>query len=93
MSGPPSAPIHRVGNHDVPEDWAVTGETAGSFVAKLRNGFFARYMAGDVILDIGYRGGFANPTAVFPHAIGVDTDYPGYDGVRLPFADGSVDAI
>jgi SAM-dependent methyltransferase len=89
----PAAPIHRVGNHDVPEDWPVTGETSSSFVAKLRSGFYATYMAGDVILDVGYRGGFDNPTPVFPHAIGVDTDYPGYDGSRLPFEDGTVDTV
>jgi SAM-dependent methyltransferase len=89
----PAAPVHRIGNHDVPEDWPVTGETQGSFVAKLRGGFYATYMAGDVILDIGYRGAFENATPVFPHAIGVDIDYPGYDGSRLPFEDGSVDAV
>lgn len=90
---PPAAPVHRIGNHDVPEDWPVTGETSASFVAKLRGGFYAKYMAGDVILDVGYHGGFDNATPVFPHAIGVDTDYPGYDGSRLPFEDGSVDAV
>jgi predicted SAM-dependent methyltransferase len=51
-------------------------------------------MAGDVVLDVGYKG-YANPEGitVVPHAIGVDLDYPGYDGKRLPFADGSVDAV
>lgn len=90
---PPAVASHRVGNHDVPEDWPVTGETAGSFVAKLRSGFYAAYMAGDVILDVGYRGAFDNATPVFPHAIGVDIGSPGYDGSRLPFEDGSVDTV
>jgi SAM-dependent methyltransferase len=92
---PPSsnAPVHRIGNHDVPEDWPVTGETAGSFVAKLRSGFCAAYMAGDVILDVGYQGHFDNPTPVLPHAIGIDVDFPGYDGSRLPFEDGTVDTV
>jgi SAM-dependent methyltransferase len=50
-------------------------------------------MSGPVILDIGYKGGNENAVPVLPHAIGVDLDYPGYDGVRLPFADGSVDTV
>ncbi len=90
---PPAALTHRIGNHDVAEDWPVVGETRGSFVMKLRNGFYASYMAGDVVLDVGYRGSFDNPTPVFPHAIGVDTNYPGYDGSRLPFEEGTVDAV
>ena len=51
-------------------------------------------MAGDVVLDVGYKG-YVNPKGitVVPHAIGVDLDYPGYDGARLPFADNSVDAV
>jgi SAM-dependent methyltransferase len=94
LDEPSSAPsLHRVGNHDVPEDWPVVGETSRRFVANLRNGFYAAYMAGDVVLDVGYRGAFENAVPVLPHAIGVDTDYPGYDGVRLPFTDGSVDAV
>ena len=94
LDEPSSAPsIHRVGNHDVPEDWPVVGETSRRFVANLRNGVYAAYMAGDVVLHVGYRGAFENAVPVLPHAIGVDTDYPGYDGVRLPFTDGSVDAV
>lgn len=90
---PPATPVHRIGNHDIAENWPVTGESARCFVTRLRSGFYAAYMAGDVILDIGYRGGLDSPVQVFPHAIGVDIDYPGYDGSRLPFDDGSVDAV
>jgi SAM-dependent methyltransferase len=95
MAGGPSADrvVHRIGRHDVPEDWSVVGETAGSFTSRLRSGFFAAYMAGDVILDVGYRGSFAEAKPIFPHAIGVDLDYPGYDGRVLPFADDSVDTV
>ena len=50
-------------------------------------------MAGDVIIDVGFRGEYENPVPILPHAIGVDVDYPGYDGVTLPFADGSVDTV
>jgi len=85
--------VHRIGRHEVSEDWPVPGETGGSFTTRLRDGFFATYMAGDLILDIGYRGQFADAVPIFPHAIGVDLDYPGYDGTTLPFADDSVDAV
>jgi SAM-dependent methyltransferase len=90
----PSGTAHRIGRHLVDEDWPVTGETSRSFKKKLRNGFYATYMGGDVILDVGYRGGAAaNAVAVLPHAIGIDLDYPGYDGSVLPFADASVDTV
>ncbi|HEY1795290.1 MAG TPA: methyltransferase domain-containing protein [Stellaceae bacterium] len=87
------APTHRVGNHNVPEDWPVTGEASRSFLEKLRGGFYATYMAGDIVLDIGYRGSVDNPSPVLPHAIGIDIDYPGYDGSRLPFEHGTVDTV
>lgn len=87
--GPPA----RVGRHDVPEDWPVSGEARQTFRQKLRNGFFSTYFSGDVILDIGYRGYGDNPAPILPHAIGIDLDYPGYDGTVLPFADASVDTV
>jgi SAM-dependent methyltransferase len=88
-----SGAVYRIGRYDVPEDWPVTGEASRSFKAKLRNGFYATYVAGDVILDIGYRGAAADAVQILPHAIGIDLDYPGYDGTVLPFADGSVDTV
>ena len=42
-------------------------------------------MAGDVIIDVGFRGEYENPVPILPHAIGVDVDYPGDHGVTLPF--------
>lgn len=44
-------------------------------------------------LDIGYRGYHTNIDPVVENAIGVDTDYPGYDGENLPFPDNSQDFI
>ncbi len=47
------------------------------------------------MLDIGFRGSVEGGEAVpiVDGAIGVDLDYPGYDGRTLPFADGSQDAV
>lgn len=77
------------------ENWGekVGIESRKSFSAKLKSGFFSRYMSGDVILDIGYRGYVSDVVPILPHAIGIDTDYPGYDGKRLPFDTNSVDAV
>jgi len=82
-----------VGNLKVPSKWPVTGEIAKTFIIKLVSGFFATYMTGPVILDVGYKGANSNAVPVFPHAIGIDLDYPGYDGLHLPFGDASVDAV
>lgn len=60
---------------------------------RLREGFFSQYLSGHSILDIGYRGGIPNAVPIVDHAIGVDLDYPGYDGTHLPFSDYSQDAI
>lgn len=77
-----------------PLDYNPAGETGRSYVRRVAAGFFDKYCTGDVILDVGFAG-YENPdnkTAV-PGAIGIDVDYPGYDGIHLPFADDSVDAI
>lgn len=91
----------------VPRNWfdGIVSESAKGFRRRLADGFFAKYLSGDVVLDIGYRGGSVMvvdnhvilntdgmPT-VLPHAIGVDLNYPGYDGLTLPFANESVDTI
>jgi len=48
-------------------------------------------MSGDVILDVGYRGQWSDVVPIFPHAIGIDVGFPGYDGKTVPFPDESVD--
>ena len=83
----------KVGRYEVPEDWPVKGEAGRSFTEKLRNGFFSTYMAGEVTIDVGYRGAFEDAVPILPHAIGVDLDYPAYDGKKLPFPDESVDTV
>ena len=83
----------KIGRYEVPEDWPVTGEAGGSFAEKLKNGFFSTYMAGEVTIDVGYRGACEDAVPILPHAIGVDLDYPAYDGKKLPFPDESVDTV
>ena len=76
------------------ETWTPTGETSKTYGERWRSGFITRYLGGPVVLDIGFRGGsLEEARAVTPHAVGVDLDYPGYDGRRLPWTDGSVDAV
>lgn len=69
-------------------------EVKKSYLERIRNGFFSRFYSGDLVLDIGYKGS-DNPhnRTVVPHAIGIDTDYPGYDGIKLPFKSNSVDCV
>jgi hypothetical protein len=68
-------------------------ETMRSHERRVREGFYDRYLSGDAVLDIGYRGGKADAEPVTAKAVGVELDYPGYDGVHLPFEDGSQDAV
>jgi SAM-dependent methyltransferase len=83
----------KVGRYEVPENWPVKGEAGRTFSQKLNNGFFSAYLGGEVTIDVGYRGDFEDAVPILPHAIGVDLDYPGYDGKTLPFPDESVDTV
>jgi SAM-dependent methyltransferase len=71
----------------------VGEEARKSFSRYLADGFIAKYLSGESILDIGYRGYIADVRPIVPQAVGIDLDYPGYDGVTLPFADNSQDAV
>lgn len=77
-----------------PIDYHPPGEAGRCYVERVRSGFFRKYCSGPVVLDVGFSG-YNNPEgkAALPHAIGIDLDYPGYDGVHLPFDDGSVDTV
>jgi SAM-dependent methyltransferase len=77
-----------------PLDHAPPGEAGKSHARRVKTGFFERYCSGDVVLDVGYSG-YDNPEgkAALPHAIGIDLDFPGYDGLHLPFDDASVDTV
>lgn len=67
-------------------------ETEKSHLNRLFTGFYTKYMSG-VGLDIGYKGSVKDASPVLASAIGVDTDYPGYDGKTLPFPDESQDYV
>jgi len=68
-------------------------EAAQAHSRRMASGFYDRFLSGPCILDIGYRGTTQDADAITPSAIGIDLDYPGYDGSRLPFADASQDAV
>jgi SAM-dependent methyltransferase len=61
--------------------------------ARAREGFFGAYLSGSAILDIGFRGGVPDALPVVDHAIGIELDFPGYDGTHLPFQTESQDAV
>lgn len=74
-------------------DRPVGFESTKTYADKIASGFWQRYLSGDAVLEIGYKGYFGATVPIVPQAIGVDIGYPGYDGVTLPFADESFDAI
>jgi SAM-dependent methyltransferase len=75
------------------ENRRVSGEAAKSYALRRESGFFDRYLCGASILDVGFRGGDTTAVPITETAIGVDLDFPGYDGLTLPFANASQDAV
>jgi len=75
------------------EDLSGLIEGASTYRERIESGFFQSYMSGGVVLDIGYKGGNENAVPIFKDAIGVDLDYPGYNGRVLPFNDNYADTI
>ena len=73
------------------EKMELKTEVDKSYRERVETGFFERFMSGKG-LDIGFRG-HSNASTVVQNAIGVDLDYPGYDGTRLPFDSGSLDFV
>jgi hypothetical protein len=71
----------------------VGPESSKSYVLKIANGFYTKYLSGEAILEIGYKGGASYTVPIVPQAIGIDLDYPGYNGETLPFADETQDAV
>ncbi len=70
-------------------------EARKSYDQKVESGFWDRFITGSRVLDIGFKGGLSEEDVVpiTPTAVGVDLDYPGYDGRVLPFQDNSQDAV
>lgn len=74
-------------------DRKVGLESQKSYTAKVHGGFFDLFLSGNAILDIGFAGHEGDGQPIVPQAIGIDKDFPGYDGICLPFANESHDAI
>ncbi len=83
------------------DDWIwqlgrpVGGEARKTFDQKVESGFWERFVTGPHVLDIGFKGyeEVKGVVPISPTAIGLDLDYPGYDGRTLPFGDGTQDAV
>lgn len=71
----------------------VGEEARKAHANRVHAGFVAKYLSGPKILDIGYRGYRDDVVPIVPAAIGVELDYPGYDGRTLPFPALSQDAV
>ncbi len=78
---------------DSTERRRVGEEASKTYDLRLSNGFIDKYLSGESILDIGYKGYIEDVVPIVETAIGVELDYPGYDGRTLPFADLSQDAV
>jgi SAM-dependent methyltransferase len=75
------------------KDRRVGIETQKSYDDKSLSGFWTLYANGANILDIGFKGHIEGCGPIAEHAIGVDLDYPGYDGHTLPFENESQDTV
>ena len=79
----------------------VGTEARRTYDEKIDSGFWARYITGPRVLDIGAKGNDDSGTPlqhgaglpVIEGAIGIDLDFPGYDGTTLPFPSDSQDAV
>lgn len=70
----------------------VGPESRKTYQKKIDNGFFNKFMKGNG-LDIGFSGGEKDSLPILETAIGVDLDFPGYDGKTLPFPNNSQDYV
>lgn len=72
----------------------VGPESRKTWDQKHLDGFWNKYITGPNVLDIGFSSyGDTRVVPIMEGAVGVDIDYPGYDGKRLPFEDGSQDTV
>lgn len=70
----------------------VGEESRKTWYDKCYSGFFDQYMYGNG-LDIGFSGYLKDVHPILPLAIGIDTNYSGYDGKTLPFENESQDFL
>lgn len=70
----------------------VGTESQRTWLDKHNSGFFTQYMSGQG-LDIGFQGYTDGAQPILDTAIGVDTNYPGYNGSNLPFQSESQDYV
>jgi SAM-dependent methyltransferase len=73
--------------------WVVQGEAGKTYQLKVASGFIQKYLSGPFVLDVGFRGHMDGSVPITPDAVGVDLDFPSYNGTTLPFSDESVDAV
>lgn len=70
----------------------VGTQSQESYERRVKNGFFNEYCWGKG-LDIGFEGYSEGCLPIRPDATGVDVNYPGYDGITLPFDSESQDYV
>jgi SAM-dependent methyltransferase len=63
-------------------------ESRKAYRRRCESGFWDRWLRGPNVLDIGFRGGIHDALPIVESAIGIGLDFPGYDGLHLPFPDG-----
>jgi len=68
-------------------------ESAKAYEARIASGFWDRYVTGDNVVDVGYRGGIPDALPICEGALGVELGDLGYDGLRLPVLDGWAHAV
>lgn len=68
-------------------------ESSKLYRKRYSSGFWAEHIKGPRVLDIGYRGGRPDALGIVEGAIGVELGQRGYDGLRLPVPDSSIDTV
>lgn len=76
-----------------PVHHAAAGESGRAYAERRKIGFFDAFCSGELVLDVGFAGYQEGLRPCIPGAIGIDLDYPGYDGLVLPFGNGTVDSV
>jgi SAM-dependent methyltransferase len=79
--------------HTLDPDRKVGAETGKSWRQKIESGFWQRYLGDGPVCEIGFRGHEPGHLPLTENTIGVDLDYLGYNGLRLPFGDGHFSAL